>query len=372
MAHRLAVIQNSIGIGGRSKVVSEAINVLTDDRSEVDVLTFSNGSAFRRFCEHYSLSNIDISHRQIGHGLSLPVGTIYQQILLNFFIRDELKQYDCVFNSNNCLRFLPDSIACINYIHQPLPAIPEITGRYQVSPSLQAYALPMRFLQRIKGRPDMENHLVLVNSQFIAREYARYFGGAPDDVVYPPCFESIKLAEPTMGGVATLGAFHPNKRQLFQIEIAKSLPHLEFTVMGQLKSERYFRRCKRKVEDDNVNNVTLIPNATTTTVQETLAQSRFFLHSMEYEEFGISVAEAINEGCVPVVHDSGGTPEIVPVEDLRYQTSEECIEIIERYRNHEPEFCATLAEHLQPFTNETFRRTIRNRVREHGIGCEPD
>lgn len=369
MVDRLAVLQNSIGIGGRSKVISEAIRTLTDETTKVDILTFSDRSAFRQFRDHYGLSKVDISHCQYSQWINPPIGTIYQQILLNYLAQGDLKEYDCVFNSNNCLQFLPDTVACINYIHQPLPSIPEITGRYHVSPSLRAYALPMRLLQWMKGCPDLENHLILANSQFIAKQYARHFGGSPDDVVYPPCLQSLRGSDPASSGVATLGAFHPNKRQLFQITIAKRLPELDFTIMGQLKSERYYQRCTQKIEAENIDNVSLVPNADTSIVRETLAKSRFFLHSMEYEEFGISVVEAMNEGCIPVVHDSGGMPEVVPAESLRYETEADCTAIIQRFRNQLPELCEGIEEHLQPFTNETFRRTIRDRVRVYGIGC---
>jgi glycosyltransferase involved in cell wall biosynthesis len=44
---------------------------------------------------------------------------------------------------------------------------------------------------------------------------------------------------------------------------------------------------------------------------EEVAHHRYGIHTMEFEHFGIAVAEIVRAGCIPFVHDSGGPEEIV-------------------------------------------------------------
>jgi glycosyltransferase involved in cell wall biosynthesis len=47
------------------------------------------------------------------------------------------------------------------------------------------------------------------------------------------------------------------------------------------------------------------------------------------EHFGVSIAEAMASGCIPIVHDSGGPREFVP-ETFRFNSVEEAAKKIER------------------------------------------
>ena len=54
-------------------------------------------------------------------------------------------------------------------------------------------------------------------------------------------------------------------------------------------------------------------------MEKILKNAKIYLHTRVNEHFGISVVEAMAMGCVPIVHDSGGTREFVP-KNFRYRT----------------------------------------------------
>ena len=88
-----------------------------------------------------------------------------------------------------------------------------------------------------------------------------------------------------------------------------------------------------KVAAEQINNVLLYPNASKGKVQELLEASKYFLHFLEDEPFGITTVQAICFGCIPIVHNSGGQKEIVPYKELRFTDFNQIPEIINKIEN---------------------------------------
>jgi glycosyltransferase involved in cell wall biosynthesis len=180
-----------------------------------------------------------------------------------------------------------------------------------------------------------ENQIVLANSEFTKRMIQQYY---PDytkniKVLYPPVDlerwqnDREKLPET----ISSLGRFSRDKRQLEQIKIAEQLPALKLNIIGFIGDRHgrsYFNLCKNYLDTNRITNVTLYPNLAFADTKELLASSKFFIHSLRNEPFGISSVEAIAAGCIPVVHDSGGQQEIVKFSELRYKNSEEAVQKI--------------------------------------------
>lgn len=359
----LALLQNSVGIGGRSQVLAHAISTLTDPDKEVHLFTLSGPEGFDEFVSYYGLSEFDISLRTFPGLRSIPAGTLYQQPLLNLRAGRALSRFDRVFNSNNCLGFLPSGPEYVHYVHLPTPAIPRTNTRYSGSPLLQFYALPLSALTRIVDPPAFPNGSTLVNSEFTSRAYESAYGREPDGVVYPPSIESVDLDGFGGTGVVTLGSFHPNKNQRFQLEVARELPDTRFTLIGSKASPDYYQQCVEYVETHGLSNVDLKPDAPARIVGQSLNGSEVFLHSMENEPFGISTVEAMNHGCIPVVHDSGGQREIVTSGSLRYDGVDECTEIIRRIESGTLDIpTGRLRRRLHEFTFRKFRERLASHL----------
>jgi glycosyltransferase involved in cell wall biosynthesis len=101
--------------------------------------------------------------------------------------------------------------------------------------------------------------------------------------------------------------------------------------------------------------VGLIPNISQPYFKKLLKKSKYFIHTRKNEHFGISIAEAIAAGCIPLVHNSGGQKEIVPLDELRFDSIDEAIEKFktisdsdeDKYRNY-------LQNHILQFSQEKF------------------
>jgi glycosyltransferase involved in cell wall biosynthesis len=318
---KISILQNSVGIGGRSKVLAEAISVFSEIAKTIDLHTLSNDRDSKKFLNYY---NIDKNNIQvIKHQRKFIPGTIYQQIALNYLAKDILNKYDLVFNSNNCLRFLPKGPEYLHYVHFPIPSTPEVDHKYD-SLIYRIGALPIQFLSKVNTpRPPGK---IYANSNFTREYIQKNYPKKNVDVLYPPALDNIRFEGFSGSGVVSVGSFHTNKRQLFQLKIASRFPETTFRIVGSKASNAYFRRCKNYVQEQGLENVQLLPDLSDEKLKQLLLESQIFLHSMKNERFGIATAEALNSGCVPVVHDSGGQQEVVPFQRFRYSNESDCVQ----------------------------------------------
>jgi len=351
---RAAILQNSIGIGGRSKVLAEAIPVLESEFGSIDILTLSAKSNQQRFLSHYGINKEAVNI--ISYPASDILGTIYQQPFLNFLSRNKLCEYDLVFNSNNCIQFLPDKTKYIHYIHFPGPAIPGVDPKYKKW-SYRILVWPFRGLSSITDLSISGN--IFANSKYTKRYVEKTYDNYDVDVLYPPALRSAEFNGYSGNGVVSLGSFHPNKRQLFQLKIAKEYPDTKFRIIGSKVSERYFKKCLSYIHNNELKNVTLYPDATEERVTELLEESRIFLHTMKNEKFGIATVEALNHGCVPIVHNSGGQQEIVPDPVFRFNSQYECMGAINEAMSGAIPDIPNVTSHLSQYTEKRFKDRLR-------------
>lgn len=89
------------------------------------------------------------------------------------------------------------------------------------------------------------------------------------------------------------------------IEAAKSLPNLKFMIIG-LQEE-----AKKILGDTLPSNVTLIPFIPQDELLKYYQKAKVYCQLSFYESFGMTSAESMSCGCVPVVTNKGGLPEVV-------------------------------------------------------------
>ena len=97
-----------------------------------------------------------------------------------------------------------------------------------------------------------------------------------------------------------------------------------------------------------------------------LMSGSFALHAERIEAFGISVAEYLVAGLIPVIPDEGGTPEVVGSPALAYHTDEDAARILARlaedhtFRDGQRLLCA---ERARTFTREAYMERQRELLR---------
>jgi glycosyltransferase involved in cell wall biosynthesis len=206
---------------------------------------------------------------------------------------------------------------------------------------------------------------VVANSRFIKEAILRQYNVSADDVsvVYPPVDADtgkIDCSDKDSSVVVSLGRFEPLKRQMEQIEIAAELPEMQFYICGFVNKPSYYAKCEDIVKKRGLKNVFLRPNVEFDELRRILARARFFIHSLRNEPFGITAVQGIAEGCIPVVHDSGGQMETVPIQVLRYQNKVDAIRKLRELANWSEaelnEISQQLQRNLVQFSSEQFNQ----------------
>jgi len=363
---KIAILQERIGIGGRSKVLSELVKAFNNLGVVPRIFTFSTEVEIAKFENTFNISPSLSFQLCRPVRLKLRRGTTFQAPLLNLATRRELKTYDLVVTSNSCPHWLPEGPHYVHYVHHP-PEAELIYGKRYHRPLWKPYAAIALTLYKCSKIPTKFS-IFLANSGFTKRRMLAVWRLPPSQVkvVYPPTVElqdiKPRLMRNKVQRVVTVGSFLADKEQLLQILIAKDFPHLEFHLIGKVASITYFKKCQRIQKRYNICNVKLLPSLSNSAVRSELLAADIFLHTRMDEHFGISTVEAIAYGCIPLVHDSGGQREVVPIPELRFRTMEEAKQklswIAQAPTEKRIQYMESLQKHITRFATEVFRETL--------------
>lgn len=172
-----------------------------------------------------------------------------------------------------------------------------------------------------------EEHHTLANSIW-TRNFLRK---SRDQVgmIYPPVppFDAGRPWRDREDRVVWLGRWHWLKRMDLAIDLVQEARlkgattlRLAFAGFWHGSEEEWIRLRKRCQDLDWVEwHESLDRDA----LQKLVGSSRYGLHTMLEEHFGIAVAEMMTAGCVVLVHDSGGPPEIVQERRQAYRDTQE-------------------------------------------------
>jgi glycosyltransferase involved in cell wall biosynthesis len=112
------------------------------------------------------------------------------------------------------------------------------------------------------------------------------------------------------------------------------------------------------VEDHHLSNIYLHPNLDHGQMIKLLNSSKYFLHTLIDEPFGITAVEAIAAGCIPIVHNSGGQKEICIVPELRYNALYEIPAIIRQFEGKSRQVVQEVIHQLQVHARDNFDEPI--------------
>jgi glycosyltransferase involved in cell wall biosynthesis len=362
---KVALIQNQVGIDGRSRVIGEIVVALNELGITPDVFTLSTATRVRGWRE------VLMEGRPMRFGLPrtwrVPVirGYVYQTVAHNWLLRNVLSRYDLVVNGNDFVGFVPTSVRRIHYFHFPIRAAFAVMSRYGRRVARLATSPARLVAERFDGEI-LGSDVVFANSCFTRERVRELWPSARCEVLYPPVDAPAAMrARERDIDVVTLGNIAPEKHQLEQVKLAESMPGRRFALVGAVNSPVYRRRLERVIRSRRLTNVTLVLDASSRVVSEHLWRARVLLHMKESEHFGIAVAQAIAHGCVPIVHDSGGQVEIVTDPALRFQSSADIPRILDDVlsgRLPEPDRARQMCARLAEFAPERFRERIKAAV----------
>jgi len=365
---KIAICQPHIILGGRLQVILAIAHVLNEMGIVPDIVTFS--------CLGFDPSDIEKNYQRsvkVNFKLVKPRPVAKSQdisiLLYNAMLNIFGKKYDLLINSSNSLVFLPENKRILHYVHFPRKA--RFYSKYPDihQPELQYNFFSTRnilhhfFREAYRMSKIYNSHNYVCNSEFTYSALSNTYGEFPlqKTIIYPP----VNLAEYYISsdsyrkqGLVTLGRFGPAKGQLEQIKLAERLPHIPFHIVGFVGDKAYYKHCTAYIKEKQLTNVHLHPNAKYEEMVLLLKQSKYFLHTLVNEPFGITAVQAIGAGCIPIVHDSGGQRETVPEEFLRYKELDQIPAILKHVESLGESVVDELNHRLLKHARRNFDETI--------------
>lgn len=160
-------------------------------------------------------------------------------------------------------------------------------------------------------------------------------------MIYPPVEPITGTPVSKKNIILSVGRLHPLKKQNILIEIfrkamqTKQLQGFELKLAGGLQKvdTDYFGSLQKFAKGLPIR---FFPNATFDTLTKLYNESLIYWHAAGYgqtkpehmEHFGITTVEAMSAGCIPVVFNGGGLPEIV--RQNLWATTDECLMLTEK------------------------------------------
>ena len=202
-----------------------------------------------------------------------------------------------------------------------------------VAGSLFRAILGMRTKSRIIRDP---KERVYPNSRFVERLMTEFYGPFNSTVFYPPTLFAVR--DPSVRRdplkVVFIGRILREKRIIDIIDIvrrARSLSNQDLTlhIAGRINQEPAYGEALLKIASQE-RWVVLTGALYGKEKEEFLTSGTYAVHAERDEAFGISVAEYLVAGLVPVVPDEGGSCEVVSDPDVTYHTNEDAAQILAR------------------------------------------
>lgn len=271
-------------------------------------------------------------------------------------------EFDVTVTANNETDF---GYRTIQYVHFPARFLPrpmvDIRWYHRPPGVLRAYhALVNRLsLATMQG---LRSNLTLVNSEWTGRQFRVVFGETCDvRVLHPPVRgrNSTLPWEKRSDDFVCVGRISPEKRVHRIVRILESVRahgwNGNLHLIGHPDNRGYWRRIRALVQPRPWVRVQFdLPREA---LLDLLAHTRYGIHGMLDEHFGISIAEMAMAGCVVFVPNGGGQVEIVDHDErIVYRSEDDAVAKIR----------AVLAD---PALQRDLSATLRERGSRYEIGA---
>jgi len=215
-----------------------------------------------------------------------------------------------------------------------------------------------------RQRPDPNSRYVTI-SDWIADLFQRTYGRRLP-VIWPPVRERVQPesgTRPHRVGFLFLSRLDKYKNPGTMLRIARGFPEVPVTVagatMGRSEEARGIRLAAARM---GLRNLTVVEDPTDDMISHLFESHSVFIFPARWEHFGIVTVEAIRAGLLPLVHDSGGQREIVPIAALRFKDETELLEkaagLLSMAGSERSDMLAGLQRHVARGSAENYRREM--------------
>ncbi len=346
-------------VGGAEQVFSQIIRALIGEHQDIVVLSGETSKSNLIAFEDRGIALVSYSNAVF----RLRRFQVYQKFLRHEFRKKSLKRkigtVDLEILTQDVMFLIGAGKKRIAYVHYP-----ENLWRLESTNILKRmFWRVLYFPVLVYSRKQIAHvDLFVCNSQYTRKAILNKWKRNAE-VVYPPV--DVRNFSPSLKEdfVVTVGRFVRTKNYELVVEVAKQMPTVKFMIIGRKQnSDTYYE----KIERVKPPNVELLTNVSPDVMSSVLSRAKVYLHTMVGEHFGISVVEAMAAGCIPVVHNIGGTKESIANFGYAYGDVEECVGYIRKAldSNKDPRL---IAEHAERFSSENFRKTFVATLQSKGF-----
>ena len=170
--------------------------------------------------------------------------------------------------------------------------------------------LVMPFMARLFEMDRLWVDWPVANSSVTKKYMKRTFNDREITTIFPPV-DAFPYKVPQKSNIIiSVGGIQPNKK-FEEVIQAMSLVKTDCKcfIIGNLRDVTYFRSLVRQVRNLGLERrVHILPEVPRQTLLGLLGRSKLIIHASRFEPFGISVAEGMNAGAVPIVcaSENGG------------------------------------------------------------------
>ena len=212
------------------------------------------------------------------------------------------------------------------------------------------------------------NNVTLANSQWTARGLGTHDVSAT--VLYPPVADAgdgLRWSQRS-NTFLCIGRFNGSKRFEIVIDIIARvrsfMSDARLRIIGSNVDHEYTRRLRALQRRHAW--ISIEEDLSQQDLFDAMRRSRYGIHAMDGEHFGMSVAEMARAGCIVFVHDSGGQVEVINQQPaLRWSTPDDAVARIHAIADdptRQAMLSAQLRAYAARFASERFIQEFRAHV----------
>lgn len=214
---------------------------------------------------------------------------------------------------------------------------------------------------------------LIANSEFTKATIQKQFN-KPSTVIYPPIQINPRNDENKQNKLITVSRFSPNKKLDFAFDVMKNISY-GWNLIASITSESEHSLYKKLLDENKqYTRKNIYLNINSKSIGSILAQYKVYFHPSP-ETFGLSVVEAISNGCIPIVPNNSAHLETVPFPELRFNDKQEAIQLINDAINGKFDYLKeSLIENLEKFSEKSFMDemlNVLNFTSVKGTPCPP-
>ncbi len=364
-------------IGGAEKVALKILELLITE-FDIDVTILTNTEFDSQKIELQTGIFIDPKKINV-QILQLPSviknGLFHTKIaLLHRKAKELAPQFSYLVSTYNELDF---GRKALQYIHHPMLAPNKLLSENHLVTRKKyllrgAFELYRRANNIVADRSfsNISKNITATNSTFIKNIYKKIYN-AESKVIYPSIIDDdIKINKSVQKKrqILTVSRFSPlkNVHSLLRVfdDIHKMSFDFKFVIAGQIEDVDYFNFVKKEALNKEYD-VMIVPDCSRNKILSLYNESEYYINPKKHEHFGIAVLEAVKHGCIPLIHASGGSIEIVPEQDVQFLDLLEVPQIvwqIDSQPSIKEQILKSLKNHTSEFSEYRFRTEMHQLI----------